>query len=390
MDSRTGVPMRILPSVILFGMLLVPAGVGASMREVPLPPAIDAELAYLLSFVGAGASAPTSFRPEQIENTLSFIGSSKTPGLLHHAKARDGARSAYFEIDVRRPLKEVLRLTYDDHIPAVVTAPSTVRTAAWKRIEPQSLRKLWDSLPKVSEPVSAVGTEHVVNTPDVTTGAYYEYDLDRTLLLLPFREQSLFISLSAQRGPSQVGQRGLIVGPDEHWNYLYTGRPGLGWVESYLYDSCSAVVYLGSAASHGTVRIGMFKWLRAGWARMNMVRSAHIDEGLQRFGRALKAILEHPRTADTEALIRTFAGLRGIPAQRLRELAGAYFKTVGARLPAKSGSEARQLLEDPGYLAGLGREELLALVSLERLKALLGKPHSLDSKVLATISEVSR
>jgi hypothetical protein len=42
------------------------------------------------------------------------------------------------------------------------------------------------------------------------------------------------------------------------------------------------------------VRCAVFKWLRAGWSGINMVRSKHIYNGLKRFAKPLKEILEYP------------------------------------------------------------------------------------------------
>lgn len=363
-------------------LLLIPPSAAAapSSREQAVGQAIDIELEYLLGFVGPGRTDPRSFQIERMANTLSFIDSTKSADIMHHARPRRGAPSAYFEVDVNRPLADVLRLTYDTNIPAVVTAPSTVRLARWKRIDPRRLAQLWESSPNLHAPLSILGTEHVVNTPDAHSGAYYSYDLDRTLLLLPLQKRTLFISLSAQRRLSSVGKQGLIVGPDDQWNYLYTERPGLnwpglGWVESYMYDSYSAAFYLNSPSAPRPVRFGVFKWLRAGWGGINIVKSSHIHDGLRRFGTVFKAILESPHTADVDALTAHFAALRSLPNESLRQCAEDYFRHLQNRFPSR---EANAILTDRRVRDHLGREEMLSLVSLERLKAVLGKPNGLN------------
>lgn len=365
-------------------LMVMPCSLAAAgLREQPVSAAVNLELDYLLNFVGPGHADPDSFRLERITNTLSFLNSPKPEGLLHHARPRRGAPSAYFEVDVGRALADVLRLTYDTEIPAVVTAPSTVRVARWNRIDRRRLAQMWADLPKPKSALSIIGNEHVVNTPDEHTGAYYAYDLDRTLLLLPLQGRTLFISLSAQLGRSSVGKQGLIVGPDEQWNYLYTSRPGLnwpglGWVESYMYDSYSAAFYLNSTRAAAPIRFGVFKWLRAGWSGINIVKSAHIHNGLQRYGSVFKTILESPQTADVDDLTAHFATLRSLPDGRLRQLAENYFQALQVRFPA---SGAAAILADPQAVTDLGRDEMLSLVSLEQLKALLGKPHILDRKL---------
>lgn len=355
-----------------------------ALRERPVSAAIDAELEYLLGFVGPRGADPGSLSLQRIERTVSFVSDSKPLDVMHYAQTRRGAPSAYYEIDLRRPLQDVLRLTYDSEVPAVVTAPSTVRVAHWNQVDSQTLERLWSRTPASQAPLSITGVERIVNTPDEHTGAYYAYKLNRTLFLIPWRGRDLFISLSAQDGTSSVGWRGVILGPDSQWNYLYTGRPGLdwpglGWVRSYMYDSYSAAFYLGAGDAGTAVRFAVFKWLRAGWSGLNMVKSAHIHDGLRRFGTAYKAILEDPRTADTAAVTEQFRMLQRIPTTRMRQLAEAYFQALQAQISSR---EARAILTDGNHLASLERDELLALISLERLKALLGKPHLLDPKLI--------
>jgi hypothetical protein len=242
------------------------------------------------------------------------------------------------------------------------------------------------------------GTEHLVNSPDAHTGVYYEYDLDRSLILLSWKNRPIFISLSAQKGTSAVGKQGLIVGPDEHWTYLYSGLPGLnwpgfGWVDSYLYDSYSVAFFLGMPAGKAPTRFGIFKWIKAGWIGMNMVKKSHISNGLRRYGEAFKDILESPATADATAVVRQFAKIATIPDEQLEKLTETYLGAVRTGLhasPEPPGAKAAAaLLSKRAYFGSLGREDKVSIASLEGLKALLGKPHDLKPSVWATIN-VSR
>lgn len=360
---------------------------GARAGEAGTPPAVDAELAYLLDFVGPHRRPPGAFDPRSIAATLDFVDSSKADEVLYAASPRKGAPSAYYETDIRRPLADILRLSYEPRIPAAALAPSTVRTARWVSIEPApaALAALWNP---ASLPPAITGVEHVVNSPDEHSGAYYEYDLDRTLLMLPrVGGRRLFISLSAQRGESSVGKLGLVVGSDRDWTYLYTGQPGLNWpgmgsVRSYMYDSYSAAFYLESPARPGT-RFAVFKWVRAGWAGINMVRSEHIHAGLRRFGESFRAILEHPAARDAKALEERFAAIRTLPEQELRRLVRSYLETLRAEVRGASllseERKAEPLLAGSGYQDGLARDEMEAIVAVEQVKALLGKPVVLEA-----------
>ena len=376
-------PSRILTAILLC-LVLAPAQAGT--REVPVDAAIDAELGYLLGLVGSGSRNAASFRAERLDKTLQFLLGPKDAGTLLYAKDRNGAPSAYLQLDLRRPMADVLRLTYDTALPAVVTSPSTVRTARWNRIDSSDgrLPPFWEHRTDAPETLIATGIEHLINSPDAHTGAYYEYDLDRTLILTRWRDRPLFISLSAQKGRSEVGKQGLILGDDSRWTYLYSGIPGLvwpgfGWVDSYLYDSYSVVFYLGTATGDAPTRFGIFKWIRAGWVGMNMAQRAHIHAGLRRYADAFKLILESPRTGDVTSIIRRFSAIREMPADQLAAVTARYLAALRTELnaaPKADGADrALEWLGNGRYLETIGTEERISIASLEQLKALLGKPH---------------
>lgn len=174
-------------------------------------------------------------------------------------------------VDVARSMGQILQLTDNPEIPSVFTAPSSIRMSRWKAIDtPNHQRpKLWELLPKLNGSVSFSGIEDVVNTPDETTGTYYQYDLYRSVILTQFNGRNLLISLSKQAGISNVGRKGLIIGGDDQWNYYYSNeaglnRAGFGWVDSYMYDSKSLAFYVDGTPTGNTVRVGVFKWLQAG------------------------------------------------------------------------------------------------------------------------------
>ena len=358
----------------------------AGAREIAVGATIDTELNLLLNLVGNGDQGLASLRTERLEKTLEFLAGAKEPGALYYAGERDGAPSAFLQRDLRRSMADVLRLTYDTELPAVVTSPSTVRTARWRRTTSGMgrLPPFWEYAHPGDKPLVASGVEHLVNTPDTHTGAYYEYDLDRAFVLTDWRRRRLFISLSAQRGPSVVGKQGIIVGNDDHWTYLYSGvsglnRPGFGWVDSYLYDSYSVAFYLGPSATSEPTRFGIFKWIKAGWVGINMARKTHIAEGLTRYADAFGSVLESPQTRNVENVVQLFRTIGDLPESHLRRLTQRYLDALQKALqkaPATAGgAEAAALLRDDGYLRSVGTDAMISIASLERLKAMLGKPH---------------
>ncbi len=89
------------------------------------------------------------------------------------------------------------------------------------------------------------------------------------------------------------GKKGLVLGSDSDWNYLYSGKkgtnlPGLGWVSSYMYDSCTIMIYYEMDPNEPLVRCAVFKWLKAGWSNINMVKKSHIYKGLVRYENSFK------------------------------------------------------------------------------------------------------
>ncbi|MGD8368553.1 MAG: hypothetical protein PVG78_13010 [Desulfobacterales bacterium] len=351
------------------------------LREVRTPRDLDAAFADLAAVTDSRRAVV--FDPERIAPILAFVLSEKAPGALYHPGGMDGATSAYHEFTIERSLADFLRLTYNPSLPSYLTVPSTVRLSFWSEIggENHPMPRLWTHLDDLGKPFRIDGVETVVNTPDLFSGAYYAYDLDRTIILLRWGGKKIMLSLSKQRGKSDVGKKGAVLGPDKQWNYLYTGQPGLsraglGWVDSYMYDSFSVTAYVEIGEDSPRIRCGIFKWIRAGWAGINVVQTRHIYRGLVRFADAFKTIVEAPQLTDTEALVQRFHGIQRLPEETLRKKTAAYYR----RLQDLYGDDSPLLRDwfksafgENGHLAQMSRREMEAVVSIETLKYLLGK-----------------
>lgn len=374
--------------LVIFLLLPLTVRAGDATRESGLPAAIDNELAYLLDFVGKNRLDPHRFDTARIGRLLDFVESPKDEARLYRAGERDGAASAYYESDLQRSLDHLLRLTYSNDIPSVFTAPSTVRTERWTAVDApgQKLPELWTQPAAPDTPVVVTGMEHLVNSPDSHSGAYYEYDLYRTLILTGVRGRKLLVSLSSQTGESRVGRKGIIVGPDDNWDYLYTdqtglNRMGLGWASTHMYGSQSVAFYLETGGASPKTRFGVFKWIRAGWAGINVVNSQHIFSGLRRFGEVFKRIAEHPRTDDTAALARSFREVSRMPQPRLKRIAQDYLAGLRKRCEEEgllADGDVQALFRDGRYLGSLSREDMESILAVEYAKEILGKPHYVE------------
>ena len=225
----------------------------------------------------ADANGQAQFDATQAESLIEFVTRSKNPKETYTFGPRNGGTSAYYEFTLKRSLKDVLTLAYSHTIPSYVTAPSSIRLARWVEVdgEKQTLPDLADELNELSSPVTIKGIEYIENTPDATSGAYYAYLLDRTLILMKYNGQPVMLSISNQKNKSNVGKKGLVLGSDQNWNYVYTGekgctKPGFAWADSYMYNSSSIMVYYQTNDTVPVVKCGTFKWLKAGWAGINL------------------------------------------------------------------------------------------------------------------------
>jgi hypothetical protein len=387
-------------AVLLLMLLPVCGYAMESGTEKELDASLREELAYLLSFVGSDAAGGETFQVERISALLSFVTGSKDPHLLHHAGSINGAPSAYHEFDIHRSLSDILHLTYNPDIPAVVTMPASIRLSHWTDIDTpeHALPKLWEALPVLKAPQFITGIEHIVNSPDQYSGAYFEYDLYRTLILMKREGRPVFISLSKQKDVSDIGKKGMIIGGDDDWDYLYTGQAGvnyagLGWVKSYMYESYSVSFYVETDTAIPTVHFGVFKWLRAGWAGINLARPPHIYRGLERFAKSFKTVLENPRLGDVTAVSRNFANMQRLSNEEQRKIIEGYLTEIEKKCRLEktfSDDQLNFLFKDQQYLNGLKNDERQSLTALAHVKNLLSNAPNMELTYLRSKPDVTK
>jgi len=370
----------IITFVLAFVFLFSPAPPTAfsGSEEIKVPDTLNPELDYLLGL--ASPDSKDAFDPGLIEKVLDFVAAPKSDAALYCADKKLGANSAYYEFDIQSDLDHILRYAYNPGIPAFALRPSSVRLSYWIEVngQKQSLPQLWKSLPNADTPVIVRGVEHIEIAPDINTGAYYKYDTDETMILCKYRGRNLLISISKQKDKSDVGRKGLILGKDENWHYFYSGqvgltKTGLGWVNSYMYDSFSVTFYYEVDPQKSVVKCGSFKWLRAGWANLNMVRNDHIRRGLKRFAKDFKSILEHPSLPKSSELTGIFSNHKNLSLDDLRSKTKSHLKKMerlleDEKLRFKSFAEH---LKNDHYLNQMTRQEMLAVLVLEDIKSII-------------------
>jgi len=367
--------------MIGLGLAVFPAtGVAA---ERPLPDTIQPAIQYLLKLTDD--SRATTIESRELKPLIDFIRQDKSAGDQYFSTS-DALLDplVYHEFELRRPLATILAYAFNPRIPSHVLALSSIRQSYWKKINGQSQpfpQDIAERLADLPSPLVIHGIEHEEIAPDLNSGAYYSYDLVRTLVMCQVEGRAVWISLARQRDPSDVGRKGFVLGPDNGWDYLYSGekginKMGLGWVESYMYDAFSAIVYVQENDSTPLVRCGIFKWLRAGWSNMNFVKHSHIRRGLERYAGAFQEILESPHLPAPSRIAAVAGEISGMRLAQLKDRARRHLQSLKTRF----GNEKQfpdkwyaQAVQNGTYLEQLTRPQLEAMVFLEYMKKALGR-----------------
>lgn len=342
---------------------------------------VETGLASLLAAVArdGGVPDPAGYGPVL---DFAFRPAQETSG-ARPAKTAQGY-GAFTRDSIKAPLSRILRYCYDPDIPVEAVYPSALRRGFW--LPGSDLLKqrvaLWDKLAQKGEPVILRGAEFEEITPDAFSGCYYSYKLDRLLILTRHQGRAVLISVSRQQAPSTVGRKGAIVGDDRDWEYVYspvTGSTmsGLGWVSTYMYDSSTITVFFEESPGSGTTGYALFKWVKAGWSNLNVVKRSHILSGSNRFLSGFKQVLESDKLPPAEELATLGRTLRRTPESELRNALATYsdhLTALGQKDSVLSSSDFWKIIKDSGYANTLSRDELVSVHVKNYIKRKLGKP----------------
>jgi hypothetical protein len=383
--SRGDNPRPGRPSFLLtvIGLWLMVFGTPLEAAERSLPDTIQPGVGYLLQVVDKAEA--TTIETRKLAPLVDFIMQDKTAGEPYFSTSdRLLDPLVYHEFKLQQSLATILEYAFHPVIPSHVLALSSIRCSYWKEVngQPQPFPKdIAKRLTDLDAPLVIHGIEHEEIAPDLFSGAYYSYDLARTLVMCRIGGRSVWISLARQRDLSDVGRKGFVLGPDDDWNYIYSGekginKMGLGWVESYMYDAFSAIVYIQADDATPRVRCGLFKWLRAGWNDMNFVRRSHIRRGLERYAETCRQILEDPRLPPPSQIAAAAEEIRGMDRTQLQAGGRRHLQSLENRF----GNDRQfpdqwyaQHVENGAYLEQLTRPQLEAMVFLDYMKDALGR-----------------
>jgi hypothetical protein len=129
------------------------------------------------------------------------------------------------------------------------------------------------------------------------------------------------------------------------------------------------------------VKCGTFKWLRAGWSNINMVKKEHIYRGLQRYAETYTSIIETLSEADADKIAQVYARVSSLDDTALRDANQSYLQSLKERYAQDRSLSAKwvaRLFEDDAYVNSMNRNELQSVLVLEYLKRALGKPYNID------------
>lgn len=371
---------------------MLPSGWASSGTRNVVLDNLDQALETML--LQAKSQPPAFAADEQVDLLVDMVRSSTGETELE-LPDKESMTSAYYPFSVNVSMDRLLRYGYNPELPNYILAPNTVRRGGWTSVngEDKPLPRLWERLDHLDAPVVVHGVEHEEITPDMSTGGYYSYDMDRALILLPHEAGPVFISITRQEDTSGVGKKGAVVGNDADWQYLYSGvdgltKGGLGWVSSYMYSAMSVTIFCEVPTPQGPmIKAGVFKWLRAGWAGINMVRTHHITDGCKRFATAMKAILESPGLPSEDVMAEHIEICENLTSGELRGLVEPYIEQIKNQDdPVVRKSPFKDLLESGEYLEAMPKEDMVKVLVQGYLKDILGQENLVDTSACRTVS----
>lgn len=332
------------------------------------------EFEYLFSL----SQSDDDFQPDQVANLIDLV-QTMPAGSSRKLATRKGASGAFHSFSVKGDLGRILDYSYNPDLPVYVTMPSSLSGQKW--LTPETNGEL-QRLPRAVDSTAGIhflrGKDSEAITPDTNTGGYYSYNQDRLVMLFPRETGPVLISASIQSDVSSVGKKGCVVGNDKDWNYLYSDETGLnkggmGWVSSYMYKAHSVIIYVADSEKQ-VVHIGSFKWLDAGWAKINMVKSSHILNGIKRFASDFKTVLEAPGLPTAQDLAEKYRTLLQSDEVELRQSASVYLQAlVDEGSKGVLSNPFKKLLSSGQYLEEMSRGEMVKVLLLDYIKKNIGK-----------------
>ncbi len=353
-----------------------------------LPEPVEGSVTMLLGAVNDRGAAPGKGLDLAALNTLLDFAMQPAAATEKALPAkRDSGFGIFYRNQINAPLEKLLRYCYDPAIPQEAVFPASIRSSRWQPgsdIMKNGLR-LWERAADqglADAPLVLHGAEREEITPDTFSGCYYAYTLNRLLILTRHEGRAVLVSVSRQAEPSTVGRKGAIVGKDTDWEYVYSGVPGattrgISWMDTYMYDSATITVFFEEQPGAKATGYALFKWVKAGWANLNVVQRKHIRSGAERFLAGFRQVLESDRLPPAETIAARTGEFDSMNEDALRTALADY--SVRLAVVAKDDSilsrdDFWKIIKDGAYASHLSREELVSALLKHYMKERLGKP----------------
>jgi hypothetical protein len=354
--------------------LLLSAAVSSfSQGERQISEQVYDDLEYLSSLFGSDQELDQT----KLASLIEFVDTMPAGSSLD-LKPRNEMAGVFHVFQINRSFEDLLGYVYNPDIPPYVTKPSSLQSK--HVLTPEfvaELRRLINDADSPPPTLVLRAEENETITPDTNTGSYYTYNQDKLFALLSGSSSPVLVSASLQDEISDVGRRGCIVGSDRNWDYLYSEKTGLntlglGWVHSYMYGAYAVMLYIPDPDS-GTIKTAIFKWLNAGWQKINMVKAHHIRGGIERFAASMKSVLESPDLPEINEIVDKHEELRQKDEDELRQLVAPYLESIGNGKDAGScPSHLISSVTSGEYLQQMESEEIIRILLLEYIKTHIG------------------
>jgi len=349
----------------------------------PLAKNVETSLDHLFKVLDDKSVA---FDLAKVQPMLNFVVGMQTDPKDIAPKRRFSSQGICLRQEAKTDLDTILRYFYNPKIPNFLLCPAVLRYSGWHKGSDLLTRErlLWDELENLDNPVFVRGREFESTSPDAFAEAYYRYDLNRLIVLLKHNGKNVVVSISEQEDKSDVGLKGAILN-DKEWEYFYSGieglnKGGISWMDTFMYRSASIQVFVEEDAAAPRSSVFLFKWVKAGWASMNVVKRKHIYDGSLRYARSMTKVLESS-TLTPEELAEGMKGVIAMSESDINAKIDEYSKNFEIRFkndPKLEKKEYAKVIANGGYAKVLDMEARKSLLALQKLKSMMGMDTLVD------------
>ena len=376
-------------ALLCFCLFLIPTFASAAM-QIPDPKekaSLPGPVANALETIIKAAQSGSDVEPAAFDLLLEYSAGTAMGTGSRILPERDEGHGVFYYCPVPVSLQDVLDYTMNPKVPHAAIYPNSVRRGAWLE------GSLADAASHFNLPASAVTQLHAKEyeqiTPDENSGIYYAYTLNRLFALTPVQIEgngkSALFQISVQNGKSENGLKGAILGPDKDWNYAYTGVQGstlpmVGWAETNIYGAITINIWV--EQEEGKAYLYSYKWLKAGWSGMNMVKTNHLTAGVNRYLEGLHQMMGSAKRPSPESLVQIAAKYAAMSNEEQIAALADFSRNMEALAAAVDVTDGdfQKVLTDGAYAASMSREDREAELIRLFVKQQLGLPFSNAAK----------